>query len=223
MKNSDRKVCSRIKFDAKLLGRMESVRDSLSAYPGLHRTNYGTLLRYSIDDDCDCTCLLELRKDSIILEVQSECSPLHFIDHSLLKLLSVSALLCNNYEFDMRSVFPYLIFALGRNGNKTMKNIIESKREPISSDSHLMLARRINSLRKEVFRLRAANTLAGNTTCKIILNAIYAVYNGDCDISDVEIILGIGKEEIMGAIKQAHLGGYRVISNEQGRLRLSRL
>ena len=107
-------LSSRISLKASVRTDMLSVKSRMSYYPATRQLATGTRLTYLLDgeEQTDRFHVLELETDRITLTTHSATSPTYFLRESVLRLMSVSMILSEDYDIDLHGLMPYMIHVL---------------------------------------------------------------------------------------------------------------
>ena len=99
-------LSSRISLKARVKTSILSVKSRMSCYPAIKQVTTGTGLTYFIGDETqtDRFHVLELEKDRITITTNSTSSPTYFMKESVLRLMSVSTALSEDYEVDLQGL-----------------------------------------------------------------------------------------------------------------------
>lgn len=215
-------LSSRITVNARVVTSIRKVRASLGAYPGLIEVGYGSGIKYLIDCEREAGkfYLLSLSRSAIVFEVFSKVSPLYLMRESLLRLLSISAMLSEDYEFDMRSLFPYLIEVLAC---QELKGICEVRSgADANCGGDIILARRITQLLKERRAFSSALDAASSKLARITALFIICRYGHAGDVNEIARDCGLTDEEVERALGGMHEIGYKRLPSRSGRFTLVR-
>lgn len=204
-----------IALNARLLTSMASVRRRMSFYPAMRQLSGGGRLRYIIGADAqDRFNVVELERRSITLRTSSITSPLHFMKESVLRLLSVSMLLSEDYSVDFGSLVPYLIHLLSNSDQIAAR----ADAPNFNRDADIILSRRIIDLsaqqresaaRLEGYRKRLACALS---------HLIPLKYPNGFERASMAAELGLCKEDVLDAIALLKARGYRVYESGAARV-----
>ncbi len=200
---------------------MAAVRERLSCYPSLSAVRRGSALAYAIDD-CggERFYLVSFSRSGIALELYSRESPLYFMREALLRLLSLAAVLSGEYEFDVRTLFPYLIEALRPGAPEIPVRSLGLPRARVGGET--ILAGRISRLNRENARLalelNAARAAATRTTALFLISR----YGTSVEIGRAARESGLAVEAIEAAVRAMPELGYRALRLGAGRFSLVR-
>ncbi len=206
---------SRIPIRAVLNTSLSKLKNKLSYYPALEIISDGSCPRYAAKREANDEKwhVFEFSKKHIAIETYSKISPFYSMDESLLKLLSISSFLSQEYSFDIASLFPYIIAAL-INGRGKVQKITATNRTGVAacSGADLILAKRINELHGEVEQLRAENGKMESVVDKLTFEIMLSEgISKECSIKALEGKYGINRKCIDEAIGLLKSNGYGLV------------
>ena len=208
---------SAIILQAKLNCRLSSIAKAMEAYPGVYLTQSGTSLLYSIGGEADDHYYtIELSSSYIRLAIYSEYSPIYLMKEALLRLMSIISFLNDRYNVNISSIFPYLVELIADGQLNYYSGIISSISGRETSDSYIVLAKRVNYLKAENSRLQSelseSNERIGSMLeWLLILEGMHSA----ASIEKLSEKYKVRKEEIEAALKRLQSKGYKVIYNSK--------
>lgn len=209
-------LSSRIILDARLMSSMRSVRSRLSSYPAMRQVSTGTRLSYLIEGEGNDEKFhtLELEAGRVILTTNSSSSPTYLMKDSLLKILSISMVLSEDYEIDLRGLLPYLTLVL----SSSEMLLRDSGPANFNRNADILLSKRVIELinQKNVLEASAARLRSGLISS--ISALIICKYGKGFTPAGMSKELRVGQEVIDGAIDSLRSRGYRIISSKNGNL-----
>lgn len=118
MKKESFSLISKITLSGRMREGLAKARELLGYYPNLRLISRGSELEYLIIESASNRSeakksVLLVSKSGISLVIYSNISPEYFEKESILRLLNIAQVLSGVYEFDISSIFPNLIHALG--------------------------------------------------------------------------------------------------------------
>ncbi len=201
-------LMSRLRLEGKLhnTGRLEQL---LELYPMLHCVGYGNELRYFIDepDISSRFYIAEFCDKGIAIEIYSKSTPLMFLREGMLRMLSLASFVGTVYEFDIKSIFPYLIDILAKD---KLEYYFKPTMHSESRGSEIVLSRRILNLLKENYTLKNNVASTEKTTTNLILMLLRLKYSGICNVRTAAPELGIEVDSLITIIKNAGDSGAMV-------------
>lgn len=205
-----------------MLSDEASVKKCLDNYPSIkHLSRTKTLSYVARETERDHFYIASFEKDRITLTVYSKTSPTYLSGELLLRLLSFCAMLHNEYEFDIKEIFPYLIESLAGNHINTYKDSIESRaRGSNQGNSDIILAKRINSLVKENMALKELNKSLESKKTRFIAEFIALKYGNNAIIDSIERENQLESWEVAKALEFMQSTGYRLVYISKERFRL---
>ena len=214
-------LMSRMTVGTKLITSLPSIRKKLASYPHLAMVGDGSSLRYVIETEGDSRFyVLSIAEDRFVLEIYSKSSPAYFLHEALLRMISFMALLSEDYEFDMRSMFPYLAEGLACNIPKPKVQSLNMDLK--GSDSDILLASRINSLNRRNAQLGAALELARSKFLRVAALLLVNRYGSSLDEAEITKDSSIGKEDLESVLEAMQGLGYKAMPLGRGKYSLVR-
>lgn len=216
---------SSISVTSRLLGSLNYIKSILNCYPNLKLVSNGTSLKYLSKGENENTFyIFYFSANSIRITTHSKDSPFYYMGEALLRLLSMLSTLEGIYEPDIRSIYPYLIAALGE---AKLYRLIENLNEPIDpnfeNSSDIVLARRINLLidgnNKLTTELKQSNSMLESLLSKFIT----LHYGADVSIEKLSEETGLDKGLIEKMLGNMGKLGYKPIRAGKDRFSLVRL
>ncbi len=203
-------LLSRMPVQAYLTTRLSSVRSKLDAYPMAKLLSYGTELEYALETGSeDRFYLLRLNRRTVEIELHSEASPTYFLKEMLLKFLSVAAVLAEDYEIELRALFPYLIDVLGKDTTQYYLKGLNVGRD--ARDTDILLSKRIVELHAKNHELQRNEALAKAKLVKITASLITSRYQTGTTISGIASENGLSEDEVNEALDFACTLGYKKV------------
>lgn len=213
-------LSSRITLSATLKTSMPSVRSRMSCYPAIRQLSSGTRLTYIIETEAKAQRfnVLELERDRITLSTNSATSPTYFLKESILRMLSVSMALCEDYEIDYSGIIPYLVHLLC----DTEVFAREKGATNFNRESDIILSGRLVELiSQRNCAQRAANELRSGLVAAISA-LILAKYSAGFDQAAIARELKVKPDIISDAINELVAMGYGTIRSRSGRVEVVR-
>ncbi len=220
--NTDSYLASTINIKVRLLTSMPQVRRKLSNYPNLRQTGNGNTLKYVVElENRDKFYTISLTDKDFVLELHSKTSPLYFIHEALLRMLSLAAVLSEDYEFDIRSLFPYLVETLASQIPKPQISRMESAIP--QTPGEIILSSRINALNRE--NLQLGNEISSTRSKFLRMTSLFIIsrYGPSVEVNEVSKECGISNEEVTKALMFMPELGYRALSLGHDRFNLVRV
>lgn len=214
-------LSSRLPVSAKLLTSMASVKGHMKAYPHMNLLKRGSMLKYMIEEEGSTKFyLVTFESKSVSLELFSKVSPLYLMQEALLRALSIMAMVSSDYDFDAKSLFPYLIEVLAAQGIRYCIERLDSGR--VASPGDLILAKRISGLLNSnstlTKELDATRSKLFRMTAFFIINR----YGYSASIDEVCRDTGMSGAEILGVLNYMPEIGYKSIMSNRDRFNLVR-
>ncbi len=196
---------SRLRLSGTLHG-VKKLQNMLEAFPSLRQLSYGTALRYLIDepDAQSKFYIAEFAKDFIAVEIYSRKAPTILMKEGMLRLLSLASFTSSVYEFDIKSIFPYLIDLLAIEKTSYLPGTIKAVE---IHGPELVLSKRILQLKGENQLLREKEASMGRTMTNIAAMLLRTNYRGVCRVSSISSETGLGEDDVRSALKHACLSG----------------
>ncbi|MEM3839405.1 MAG: hypothetical protein QXF01_02395 [Candidatus Micrarchaeaceae archaeon] len=212
-------LTGRMSMNAKLVTSIGSIKRKLSHYPSLSLIAEGSSLRYMLNHDSESRFyILSITREDVALELFSRTPPIYFINEALLRLLSFAAVLSEDLEFDMRSIFPYLIEALSSQIPQPKIAKLDSGKAKPQAD--LILAGRINQLLRQKAQLERELSESAAKLSRIVALHIIKCCGPAFEAESILGELGIGIEELGVAIAIMPELGCRAVHMGRGRYSL---
>ena len=192
MKNKDRAyLSSRIILKASVKTNMLSIKSRMSVYPAIRQLATGTRLTYLIDgeEQTDRFHVLELEIDRITLTTNSASSPTYFLKESVLRLMSVSMILSEDYEIDLHGLMPYLIHVLSN--SDTLIN--EARPVNFNREADIILSRRVIALLDQRNRLESISGELKSKLISAISSLILCKYRNGFERIEISKELGVSR------------------------------
>ncbi len=216
-------LISRISMKARLLGNLKNVESLINQYPCNEKISGGSSLKYLIREDEKASerfYIVDLGKSFINFSTFSSTSPLNCIEESLARLLTIISTLGDNYEVEVKNLFPYLIYALMR---QHLMYYMENLKEPNDNSVDLMLARRIKCLLIENNKLKSELSEANGKLMRILTNLIIAKYPNNASLLEIAENNGLSKNDVNEALSKLRKNGYFVRQTLGGRFSVVKL
>ncbi|MGI0141980.1 MAG: hypothetical protein ACREBF_05040 [Candidatus Micrarchaeales archaeon] len=206
-------IIMRIPVRAELRSSFKKLRVLLTNYPGMRLVADGSELAYRIDEAAHFS-ILKFGNDYIIEEIHANSSPVYLFRVALLRLLSIIAIVDGIYSVRIESLFPYLVTELASNHFQK-----ESPRKPSTSQSDIILAKRITELLCEIERLEVDNkdlqeqrsSLASQLLVRELIEA-------PASLDELSKRYRISKTELVNAIQLSYRMGYRTIRHAANKI-----
>ena len=203
-------LLSRIKVNGHLLTSIQAMREKLSNYPQLRQANSTDGLKYVIESGTEETFYtISLQKDALLFDVYSKVSPLYMMHEVLLRIMSIAAVLSEDYEFEMRGLFPYIVKVLVDQVPK--RPMPEATFVPGIVTEDLILSKRINWLNKENMKLQKDLSLCRTKLLRALALLIINKYGTCIDPGRIAKEIGIDIEEIDKAMEFMPELGYKTL------------
>lgn len=214
-------LISRIPLKARSVFGISAIRKRLGLYPSLTPLSYGTSLRYALGSmQSDHFYLLAFSREGILLEVYSKTSPLYLLGDALLRLLSVLALLEGLCSVELESLYPYMIWALGR---QHLECVSEEPAEREEQGSDIVLAKRIIMLSREKSELGKKAERWHSAARQILARLIASRYGAGFAVDDVAHETGLSEETVREALRLMPTLGYKTLNMDGKTFSLVRL
>lgn len=218
-KLSNSYLSSTIILKAKLSTNIQAAKSRLSSYPLIKLLHEGRHPKYLIQtNNPDIFYIVMLKSDSISFTVYSTLSPLYLLKEHMLRVISISSILSDNYLIYANSIFPYLINLLSK------QDLIKpEKRYNYSRDSDILLSKRIVNLlssnKKLSDRLDSLNRNLTNVTSELILSR----YDSDSNLKQIALETGLDQIQVSEALKHIQQNGNKLIYNGKGNFNIVRI
>jgi hypothetical protein len=214
-------LSSRISLRASIKTDMRCVRSRMSCYPAMRLSATGTRLTYVMDCEkwADRFHTLELETDRITLTTNSVSSPTYFLKETVLRLVSVSMALSEDYEIDLHGLMPYLIHVLSSSDALTH----ETEPANFNRDADIILSERVIELLGQKNKLESAANGYRSKLVSAVSALILCKYGNGADRIGMPKDLGVDREIMSEAINELGSRGYRAISSKDGNLEMVRL
>ena len=213
-------LSSRISLKARVKTSIPSVKSKMSCYPAIKLVATGTRLTYIIGDETqtDRFHMLELEKDRITITTNSTSSPTYFMKESLLRLMSVSIALSEDYEIDLHGLLPYLTYIL------SSSDILVHENRPsnFNREADIILSKRVIELLGERNRLEKYSNELKSRLISTVSTLILCKYGNGFDYAGISRELGVTQETMSEAMNELRSRGYRTISAKNGNLEIVR-
>lgn len=210
---------SRIRIDAKLTSNFYRVKELLSQYPNLRLEREGTSLLYMLCDSetQDHFYSFELDREHVSITIYSEGTPALFMQEAVLRLLGLMETLSESYKASLESLYPYLIMTIA---SQNITLLAQKHVEEGSIERDVILSKRLISLMKENSSLHEAYLTIMKQFKRTVLAAIMLSGRSGLNIDNIVAETGIEKREIVKAIDDAEVFGYKAVRNGKGRFTL---
>ncbi len=211
---------SRIRLEARIKTSMPSVKSRISCYPAIKQVATGTRITYLIgyETQADRFHVLELEKDRITMTTNSTSSPTYFMKESVLRLMSVSIALSEDYEIDLRGLLPYLTYLLSNSDIL----IHENRASNFNRRADIILSKRVIELLGQRNRLEKYSNELKSRLISTVSTLMLCKYGNGFDHTAISRELGVTQETIAEAINELRSRGYRFISLRNGNLEIVR-
>lgn len=189
---------------------MKSIKSKLACYPSLKQLSDGTSLKYiSIESYNDRFYVFQFEKDSIKATLNSISSPSYFLKETIIRILSVSMLLSDDYKIDFYGLMPYLTFVL------VAKDIKTTHVNPpnFNRESDLLLSRRVIELSNKNNDLTKDAAVRYRQLISILSKLIVYKYNKNLDPQNLATELGVERQTVTNAINLLRGIGYTAINS----------
>jgi hypothetical protein len=212
-------MSSTIPLRCTLVTNISSAKEKISAYPHIKPLHGGKFARYLIKtDNSDLFYTVELGNDVISFTTYSAISPLYSLKDSLLRLISITAILSEDYHVEANSLFPYLLTMLSKLENDRPQNPQNHNRDP-----QLILSRRIVYLLGENKRLVAGINLTNQNLLSIASDLILSKYYSDSSIKQICTDTGMDEHLAAKALKAIQENGNKLIYKANGNFNIVRI
>ncbi|MGC8628949.1 MAG: hypothetical protein ACP5T4_01940 [Candidatus Micrarchaeia archaeon] len=181
---------------------------ALENYPRLKLIAKGSILRYAIEEAQDYFYVFELGRDSLTFTIFSKQTPIYFFNDMLLRVFNILQIIdCN---VDLRSVFPYVIFALARqHAAYALSQLPQPK--PAQTDVELLLAKRTKELLNENADLKRSEQNLKDKTASMLALLVIAYAEGTASRKQLAEKFEVGEDELNTAIELLPKYGYRAV------------
>ncbi len=207
-------LSSRISLKASVRTDMLSVKSRMSYYPATRQLATGTRLTYLLDgeEQTDRFHVLELETDRITLTTHSATSPTYFLRESVLRLMSVSMILSEDYDIDLHGLMPYMIHVLSNS------DALVHETGPINfnREADIILSKRVIELLGQRSRLESTGSELKQRLISTVSSLILCKYRNGFERTSISKELGVGQEIIDEAINDLRSRGYRAIRSNSG-------
>ncbi len=215
-------LVSRIRMDATLLSSIRDVRRKLGCYPHLEMTGDGSSLRYVIrTGEKERFYILSLASDHLSLDLYSKSSPLYLLSETLLRALSISAILADDYEFYIRGLFPYLVETLSSQIPNPKVSVL--KRSEYADPPEMILAKRINTLNRHNVQLEKDLLSVRSKFARATALLVISRYGPSLDLSEISRETGIDMPDLEEALRSMPDLGYKTMLMSHGRYSMVRI
>ncbi|MCL5427731.1 MAG: hypothetical protein M1321_00950 [Candidatus Marsarchaeota archaeon] len=189
---------------------MRKLQDILGKYPLLQRLSYGSSLRYLINepDSQARFYIAEFSPSHISIEIYSRSTPLALMGDGMLRLLSLASFVGCAYDFDISSIFPYLIDILARD---KIEYYLQGTGKAEIHGPEVILSKRIISLNGENLRLKQRCDAMRENILRLAIMLLRVKYRGVCAISDAAAAMGLTEDEMRTVVSRASHMGCKVV------------
>ena len=219
-KTDDYVLVSRIMTKAKLLTNMSKISNTLELYPGLFKDKCDYGLRYTtLNDEKGPRFVIEATKESISIEISSNTSPLYFMKEGLLRLLSLIAILHDDYEVGIEGLYPYLTYVLMNvKPCKFTKNVTNAR-----EDTDIILAKRILKLIRKNEDYEKLLKTERNNFVKVLSKLIEEKYTHKSRVEEISERIGVDVADVDEAVQKLIKDGYRKLPSGRDSFDLVRI
>ena len=219
-KTDDYVLVSRIMTKAKLLTNMSKISNTLELYPGLFKDKCDYGLRYTtLNDEKGARFVIEATKESISIEISSNTSPLYFMKEGLLRLLSLIAILHDDYEVGIEGLYPYLTYVLMNvEPCKFTKNVTN-----VREDTDIILAKRILKLIRKNEDYEKLLKTERNNFVKVLSKLIEEKYTHKSRVEEISESIGVDVADVDEAVQKLIKDGYRKLPSGRDSFDLVRI
>lgn len=213
-------LSSRITLSATLKTSMLSVRSRMSCYPAIRQLASGTRLTYIIETEAKAHRfnVLELERDRITLATNSATSPTYFLKESMLRVLSISMALCEDYDIDYRGIVPYVVHLL----SDTEVIAREKGATNFNRESDIILSGRLVELVSQRNSAQRAASELRSGLVSAVSALILAKYGAGFDKASIARELRVKPDIISDAINELGAMGYGTIRSRSGKVEVVR-
>ncbi len=203
-------LSSTIPLKSTLLTSIESAKRHMSSYPS-SRLLPGRYPKYLIKQGDGPFYMVVLKEDEVLFTTYSDTSPLYFLRDTLLRLLSVMAMLSEDYSIKANGLFPYFIKSLSG----------QSPQKPLQRCSHdrvpeFMLSKRIVCLLNENKALRLqANTLQQDLM-RITSELILSKYSYNSSAAKIAMETKLDASYVSKVLESLRQNGNRIMPSKGG-------
>ncbi len=211
-------LSSTIPLRCTLTTSINSAKEKMSVYPYIRLLHNFKFPKYLIKTpNSEAFYTIELKNDLILFTTYSITSPLYSLKDSLLRLLSITAILSEDYSIQANSLFPYL------------SNIL-SKIDPPRSEPHnydrgpeLMLSRRIVYLLCTNTKLNSEIKSIKQDLLRITSDLILNKYCSDSNVRQIIQATGLEGSFINESLKSIQQKGNKLMYNKSGNFDIVRI
>jgi hypothetical protein len=207
-------LLSRIPLGGRLLD-LQKLRNIIKMHPALQPLSYGSSCRYLVNEEDMQTrfYIVEFSHSAVSIEIYSVASPLIFIKEGVAHLLAFASFVEAVYDFDIKSIFPYLIEALTSEKLDYYMNVkgIERRGSP-----ETILSARIINLKKETSVLRKQNDENRQKIANVTAIILRTRCRSICSIKTLTQEMGLSEEDIRNATDYLRAMGQRVVWHGKG-------
>ncbi len=195
----------------------------MKAYPHMNLLKRGSTLKYMIEEGEGSSkfYLVTFESKSVSLELFSKVSPLYLMPEALLRTLSIMAMVSSDYDFDAKSLFPYLTEVLASQGIRYCIERLDSGR--VASPGDLILAKRISSLLNSNSAVTKELDATKSKLFRMTAFFIISRYGYSASIDQVCRDTGMSGAEIEGVLNYMPEIGYKSIMSNRDRFSLVRV
>ncbi len=213
-------LSSRITLKARLMTSMQSVRMRMSCYPAMKQVSRGTRLVFLIENGNAAAMFntVELEADRISLTTTSSTSPTYFLKDSVLRLISISTALAEDYYVDFSGVLPHVIYLLSD------LSILRTESSTCSIDRNadMILSGRIIGLLRQKKTLEDEYAQLKSGLVRVLSELILCRYPDGFDAAQLSRELGLPKGIVCDSISGLAGSGYKVIGAKGRVMRIVR-
>ncbi len=223
MRDENGYLRGRMPVNAKLLTSMSAVKSHLNGYPNLRLIKRGSELHFLIggEGEPDKFYIASFGREHVALELFSKISPIYLLPEALLRMLSILSMVSSDYEFDVRSLFPYLIEVIASQNIRYCLERLDTGR--LENHSDIILAKRIRSLLESNIRLSKDLESTKLRLSRIAASFIVNRYGSSAGIEEICNGLGMSEKEADSILDFMPEVGYRAIRSNGGKFNLVRI
>ncbi len=204
-------LLSSIPFKARLVNRRRLL-ELLKAYPGLEPVRYGSSLHYLIREEGDGShfYMVDFGITQVTLQIFARTAPLELLHEGMLRLLNLASFVGEAYDFEIASIFPYLIQVLARQHIEHLPERPERNGKEWAG-AEIILAKRIIELRNDSTLLKQQMEYQSDRLVRMLALLLPLRYPGRCSMNQAAKEMGAAKAEIRAAVSISQGAGYRVV------------